>query len=424
MWALSVNGPPHTFDSIDRLASWGSSGLGSNPPTPSPVLAGITSLDEEKFWNAPLKNCRCTSHSNPKALRKALNLLSHWLGVVAMNLAPMDTLGAFSYLQDNLPAWISRITDLAAHTFAKYIECRENYGRQEPLKPRRPTDSCVRSVRPYKLMPIGQRYETNWKSAESERTIAKAKGSMGPIQYAGRKRRPDEDLPIDWNERFAFLNKRHKVIIEYDGHTQKVLEEVVQVIGICRSNIRRAKMSMMQTCLRIKRLDAAACLVNDLSEESDQSQVAALNSFRRIQTGAGMTSVTGSKGTQKKSAIDLADKHLELAHALCETAAYQALRSGDCSPELDSAVERFKKLLDMAGKEVRRLTEQKLRQTTEEETAAKMPLTSTAARLARVAAMTTRKPSTVGTSVIEVDDASSISAESVDRPDFLSRNPF
>lgn len=134
-----------------------------------------------------------------------------------------------------------------------------------------------------------------------------------------------------------------------------------------------------------------------------------------------MIDVTGHKKPPKMSAIDHADKQLILAHELCETAVYQALRTGDCVSEIDSAVKNFKNLLGLASNEVRRLKEQKLQQTAEENFAA-AHFHAIAGRLARPreAAVATREPPTVGMSIIEVDDASYFSAESVKRLEFPS----
>ncbi|KAI3093073.1 hypothetical protein CBS147333_10148 [Penicillium roqueforti] len=153
--------------------------------------------------------------------------------------------------------------------------------------------------------------------------------------------------------------------------------------------------------------------------ESNQPQVVTSNLVRRIETGPGMIGVFGSRKAQKKSVIDLADKELQLVHELCETAAYQALQTGDCVSEIDSAANNLKKLLKMANNEVRCLTEEELQQTTKE-TFANAPPNSSAARLARVAAVSTRELSTVGTCIIEVDEASYLSAESLNRLEFLS----
>ncbi|KAJ6039681.1 uncharacterized protein N7446_005014 [Penicillium canescens] len=218
-----------------------------------------------------------------------------------MALSQMDTVEAFSYLQSNLPALISRITDLAAHTSAKYTEYYEACRRQKSLRLRCPTNHSVRPVQPNEVVRIDQRRNPS----KFDKSIAKAKDSLDSIQCSGRKRRADEDLPIGRNEPFAPMNKRHKVIIEYDGHTQKVLEDVVRDIGICRSNIRRAKMSMMQTRFLPNILDKTLCLVNQQLGESDQPQVVASNLVRRIQTGSGMISGTGSKTPRKSPSLAL-----------------------------------------------------------------------------------------------------------------------
>jgi pyruvate/2-oxoglutarate dehydrogenase complex dihydrolipoamide acyltransferase (E2) component len=144
--------------------------------------------------------------------------------------------------------------------------------------------------------------------------------------------------------------------------------------------------------------------------------------------------VTGSSGIRKESPCDFADKQLELAHGLCETAAYQVLRSGDCGTELDGVEEKFKMLLEMATNEVKRLEDEKKQreeeeaktqseaqsESAEEDAPAKPPLTPTAARLARLAAITASKPTSTAPGTIEVDDASSISAESIDLSAFRS----
>ena len=161
------------------------------------------------------------------------------------------------------------------------------------------------------------------------------------------------------------------------------------------------------------------------------SPLSALSYIRSTRAGGGVVGLTGSSGIRKESPFDFADKQLELAHGLCETAAYQVLRSGDCGTELDGVEEKFKMLLEMANSEVKRLQQEKKQQQEEEEAKAqseaqskpveedapaKPPLTPTAARLARLAAITAgaSKPTSTVHGTIEVDDASSISAESID----------
>ena len=349
----------------------------------------------------------------------------------------MDALGAFSHLQTNLPAWITRVSELASHTSAKHAEYAEAYRRHAAFKPRRRKNSSVCSIHTDDLVPIAQQKGPSAADVEAVTTSTKDKDHRTPSQQAGRKRGLEDPPSIESTDRNAFVSTRHNVIIEYDGHTQQVLEEVVRNIGFARNHIRRSKMSMLpRTGLRSGLLNRTAALTNrSITAGSDSSQPAALSCVRSTRTGGNLVGVSGSSSPRKESPFDFADKQLELAHGLCETAAYEVLRSGDCGTELDGVEEKFKMLLEMANGEVTRLTEEKKQQeeekkqqseqqpeAAEEEAPAQAPLTSSAARLARISAITSSKPSTAATSggAIEVDDASSASAESIDLSAFRS----
>ena len=58
------------------------------------------------------------------------------------------------------------------------------------------------------------------------------------------------------------------------------------------------------------------------------------------------------------AAFDLADKHLERAQGLCEVAAHQFLRDGDCNEELEGTRKRFEGCLKVAEQEVARLRQE------------------------------------------------------------------
>ncbi|KAJ5091923.1 hypothetical protein NUU61_006793 [Penicillium alfredii] len=338
-------------------------------------------------------------------------------------MASMDALGAFSHLTNNLPLWINRVSELTTHTAAKHTEYTEAFRRHAAFKPRRRKNSSVCSIHTEDLIPIAQR-----KSPNPEAVDQATRDARQPAQRSGRKRGPDEAPSIDSSDRHAFVSTRHNVIIEYDGHTQKVLEEIVRDIGIARNHMRRGKMSTMpRTGLRSGLLSKSANLNMKLGVKQDEASP--LSCVRSTRTGPGVVGVTGTTGARKESSFDFTDKQLELAHGLCETAAYQVLRSGDCGTELDGVEEKLKIVLDIANNEVERLKAEKQQQQEQqqheatkqptEETPAKPPPTPTAARLARVAAIA-NKPSTAATGTIEVDDTSSISAESIDLSAFRS----
>jgi len=341
----------------------------------------------------------------------------------------MDALGAFSHLQTNLPTWITRISELADHAAARHAEYSEAYRRHASYKPRRRKNSSVCSIHTDDFVPLANREDPKAEEAVED-TPPETRDTPTPNQQAGRKRGTDEAPSIDSGDRHTFVSTRHNVIIEYDGHTQKSLEEIVKEIGIARNNIRRGKMaSMPRTGLRAGLLNRSAAIAG-----GEPSALSSLACVRSTRTGAGLVGVTGSTtGIKKESPFDYTDKQLELAHGLCETAAYQVLRSGDCGTELDGVEEKFKMMLEMVDKEVERLKEEKQKQEeeqaksppeeTEEEATPAAPPNPAAARLARIAAISAKakQPSTSETpGAIEVDDTSSISAESIDLSAFRS----
>ncbi|KAJ5246455.1 hypothetical protein N7468_001438 [Penicillium chermesinum] len=344
----------------------------------------------------------------------------------------MDALGAFSHLRTNLPTWITRVSELAAHTAARHSEYSEAYRRHAAYKPkpRRHKSSSVCSVRTDDVVPLSQQKSP---SPERHSLVESATKEDTPTQQAGRKRSSDEAPSIDSGDRYEYVSTRHNVIIDYDGHTQKELEEIARDIGLARNNIRRAKIALLgRGGFRTNILNKSA----NLSTRVESSPLPALSCVRSTRTGSALVGVTtgSANGMRQDSPFDFADKQLEVAHGLCETAACQVLRSGDCATELDGVEEKFKMLLDMVKNEVARLEEEKKQQEAKEaeereksqqqeglapvaDEAPSKPPVGAAARLARLGTLTANKSSYASTAMsgaIEVDDGSSTSAESID----------
>ena len=306
-----------------------------------------------------------------------------------MPTGPMDALGAFSYLTDNTPAWIDRVTDLLAYTTAKHAEYTEAYRQYATTaRPRRQRkNSSVCSIHTEDLLKPAQNPDYD----------------AGDLTQ-GNTEVQDSNQDAATNTGDPLVSTRHNVIIHYDGHTQKVLEDIVRNIVTARNNIRRGKMSQLPSMgFRSSR--------PTMPDRGPPDAV--LSSIRSARNRA-------PPGPQKETALDHADKHLEVAHGLCESAAYQFLRAGDCKAELGSVEEKFRILLDMAGSEVQRLKEEQTQESPEpeaeqEETGFELP-PSTVKSAAEPA--TTSKPRASPTQAeaeaIEVDDASSVSIEQID----------
>ncbi|KAJ5325545.1 uncharacterized protein N7506_008647 [Penicillium brevicompactum] len=331
-----------------------------------------------------------------------------------MAMSSMDALGAFTHMKDNLPTWIIGVSELATHTHKKHDEYCEAYRRHTTSKPRRRKNSSVCSIHTDDLVPIAQR------KGPSPEPTAETAHAPDQGQRSSRKRSTDEASSSDTNEEYAFVSTRHNVIIDYDGHTQKTLESIVRDIGMARNNLRRAKMAMMP------RPGLRAGLLNKgigMNLNMPDGTASPLSCIRSTRTTSGVVGISGTNALRTDSPFDFADKQLELAHSLCETAAYQVLRSGDCGTELDGVEEKFKMLLEAAINEVDRLKAEKKQQEehelqqqngTADEGPPKPPPTPSAARLARVAAIAHKPANTTTAGAIEVDDNSSYSAESID----------
>ncbi|KAJ5832774.1 hypothetical protein N7474_001085 [Penicillium riverlandense] len=343
---------------------------------------------------------------------------------------PMDALGAFTYLTNNLPAWVARVAELADHTSAKHAEFAETYRRHTTGKTRRRKNSSICSIHTDdNMIPIAERASPLPEAIEASTNLTtESPESEQQRPQIGHKRRTDEAPSLDSAERYTFVSTRHNLIIEYDGHTQKSLEEIVQDIGKARNNLRRAKISTMpRTGIRSNLLGKAS-VINSSAVMSGKTETTGLSHVRSMRSQPGVVGVRGTSSARQDSPFDYADKQLELAHGLCETAAYQILRSGDCAMELDSVEEKFKMVLDTARNEVERLSEEKKQLSPEEKEerekeAAQPPPTPSAARMARIAALTAASKSSTqetGPGAIEVDDNSSISAESIDISAFRS----
>lgn len=359
----------------------------------------------------------------------------------------VDSLQCFKYLTENVPSWVTRVTDLASHTAAKHAEFSAEYSRlglSETTKPRRRKNSSMHSLKP------DDRDEPKAAAAaaaDSNKTGENTDGSyLDPLTRmraskdypkeagAHRKRRAEDDAPKssvnvqapDQGNRQQKQQQqqsplqRPQVVVHYDSHTQNVLEQLVKDIGGARNNIRKGRMNqIMKSGFGLKMF----------GEDRHRSR----NAKSRLDSkGANRESSPGSK---QQPPFELADKHLEQAQSLCETAAHQFLRNGDCSSELQKTKERFTNVISLAEVEVERLAaekeaqrqqleaEQEEKQLASKDDSPKQPDAEPVLEPEPepVPSKDTDKGGPMGTlTAIEVDDASSTSSISIDITAFRS----
>ncbi|KAF9883270.1 hypothetical protein FE257_003790 [Aspergillus nanangensis] len=240
----------------------------------------------------------------------------------------MDALGAFSHLFNNVPFWQTRLSELKAHTATRHAEYPPSSHEQLPLR-------CLVSF-------------------EQEFTGANDFTTPNP-----QKRGTDQVS-------FICSSERRNGIIYYDGHTQNSLKEMVHNIETARNNVRRVKMAQLPPLSLGTGMSSRGGRMNKLSASLQADDAGPDQLLSNIRRARHRRLPAPPQQTQtapaSDSPLDLADKHLEVAHGLCETAACHFLRVGGCANKLSKVHEEFKVLLQMATKEVERLKPQQIQE--------------------------------------------------------------
>ncbi|PGH05553.1 hypothetical protein GX51_02892 [Blastomyces parvus] len=356
----------------------------------------------------------------------------------------VDALQCFTFVLDNVPEWVTRVTDLAVHTKAKHAEFTAEYARlaasgETDTKPRRRKNSSVHSIRPddmhqsIKGSKKGSQKDSKKKADGQDEAVEEPNEDyMDPITLL----RMSKHYPNDLNQRKRniatsksagtdrIIRPRQLVVVHYDSETQLALEKMVRDIGGARNNIRKGRMSqMMKSGFGLKFLDhAKRKAAFGGTGEGSRNPLDSLDPLSKP-----------SRPAAKENGFDLVDKQLELAQSLCESAAHQFLRCGDCVLELEKAKERFATALDLAKVEVERLEKEAEAEREEAAKAAADALEAgddedeeDEAEDEKIAPAPTllkgdEKHSLDGVvAAIEVDDGSSISSVSIDITAFRS----
>ena len=134
----------------------------------------------------------------------------------------------------------------------------------------------------------------------------------------------------------------------------------------------------------------------------------------------------GLGADDKLSAFDEADKYLEVTQSLCEVAAHQCLRDGDCRLEIGAMREKFENCQIIAKREVQRLKEEEAREQEEKEAAAKAVQEEELPVVKYLEAALNPPPplkgiNFTGTGIIEIDDRSDTESMHLDISAFRTR---
>lgn len=321
----------------------------------------------------------------------------------------MDSLTSFTHINDSIPDWLARLDDLATQVaeqhsrftrlthFSQTKLARVKHDSTESLRPKHDDDTDNTAIAAATSMP--PEYSTlphaNLDGVMAAKDVRKRKpgsslsGASGPPRY----------------------RTRSMIIVWYDSAIQEGFEVLVRSIATARNNLRKAK-------------TAASFKARMASLGMEENPFAAAGDFAMLNPK--LMRATFERPTHRASnpaqpghvpAFVEADKELETAQSLCEVAAHQFLRDGDCTEEINGAKARFAACLQIAQREIDVLQEQKPQESAPEDPEDREdPVVElTPIPLSEKAPVSTIKPMGVtGIGSIEVDNESDASSVHID----------
>ncbi|KAL9111025.1 MAG: hypothetical protein Q9227_004458 [Pyrenula ochraceoflavens] len=276
---------------------------------------------------------------------------------------PVDALTSFVFLTDNLPTWIQQLDELSTYTTQKRSEFAAEYRRLlNHIKPRKQKTPSVQSA--HGSVEEGERPASRDSTTSSRRTSLE----ISPLEAGNRHlfatararktKNAGSSVRSQGKQHQKFRN-RHMVVVHYDSHTQSSFESMVKNIAAARNNLRKGRQSRELSMA----FDLSAFTKrNPLDDESPGGfgSLGFKSPLRNSPLNPKSSNLsTATSETSKTAPFDVADKDLEKAKDLCETAAHQFLRDGDCSIEIGKIKETFESVLDVATTEADKLKQER-----------------------------------------------------------------
>lgn len=343
----------------------------------------------------------------------------------------MDALQNFLQLNENLPSWLAKIHHLTVHVAeqnARFLESARCDGRLVKRKSGsteslRPNDNAqcttIRDGNNDESEPVFSDPDIYVPPNPTYQCLSHA--SRGRVAANGltRKRKPGSNASATSGH--ARFRTKSMVVVYYDSAVQESFESLHRSIAGARNNLRKGR-----TAASFKARMASLGMEENAFPAA--GQFAILNpKMMRSGFGRNRHGTDFSHTDAQFSGFDEVDKDLEAAQNLCEVAAHQFLRDGDCRLEIDGIRKRFENCLALAGRQVEKLKEEKEREEKTKDAAAEsVPeeeqpvLTYVEGKVEMVP--TLKEISLTGTGAIEVDDGSDAESVHIDLSAFRARS--
>ena len=335
----------------------------------------------------------------------------------------MDALESFAHIDDSVPSWLSKLDELSASVAehnARFLEMARFGIRLLKTK-----NASTESLQEGSDQHYAMEGETADKATDiyvppnpSHQCLSHASRTRHAANNSNlvRKRKGSNASILSGQPRYR---TKTMVVVYYDSAVQESFESLFRSIAGARNNLRKGK----TTALFKSRM---ASLGMEGSSYPIAEEPRLLNPKTMRAGLARRTIGPGFNVDGKMSTFDAADKDLEITQRLCEAAAHQCLRDGDCRPEIESMRKRFEACRAIATREIERLKEEEAREKTKMEVTTESVQEEKLPVVICVEAKVNPPPplrqiNFSGTGVIEIDDGSDAESIHIDLSVFKTR---
>lgn len=270
---------------------------------------------------------------------------------------PMTAHSSFVYLVENIPDWQKEVDLLAERASVKNGEFRAEYTRLvNQIKTRRKKSPSIASIHTLD---------------DLERPTSEHSSPDGPAEAKDLPSPPDrlEIDPLEAGNRHLYAQSRRKrktgpsvrsgasghqkfrtknqVVVYYDGFLQEHLDALVKQVGSGRNNLRKGKNALVAAQgFKLPSLSRAGA--PGYSSIEDIRSTLTSRSTSALLTGKKLALTVQPETTRHETAFLQVDKELESVQSLCEVAAHQFLRDGDCQTEMTTIKQKLRDILGRA----------------------------------------------------------------------------
>lgn len=247
----------------------------------------------------------------------------------------IDAVSSFQHVVDNCPQWESQLSELAVYAAGKYDEFVSEYKKvMHQVKQKRQKSNSIASIQSEAVSP-GEDLKSPQLSDFVEIDPMEA-GNRYLYAQAQKKRRAGTSLRSNASG-VRNVRSRKNVIVYYDSHIQSELDKLVRAFGAARNNLRKGKNAYtVSRGFSLPSLSRRYDITNRMTTAGGKLQPTKTQSD---------TALTTTSTPSVDTSFVTVDKDLEAIQSLCESAAHQAIRDGDCSAELNEALAKLEAVL-------------------------------------------------------------------------------